>query len=99
MPNLWSSYAYARRSGQGRTQRGYGDSVVPGPIALINRVRDAGYAFLPKAHDSLVQIRGQARREMLAESRKHAASKLLGGIPRLGPIRVALLIALLQTPH
>src|ERR1700731_2622248 len=49
--------------------------------------------------DSLVQIRGQARREMLAESRKHPASKLLGGIPRLGPIRVALLIALLQTPH
>ncbi len=49
--------------------------------------------------DSLMQIRGQARREMLAESRKHAASQWLGGIPRLGPIRVALLIALLQTPH
>jgi transposase len=49
--------------------------------------------------DSLMEVRGQARREMLAESRKHPASQLLRGIPRLGPIRVALLIALLQTPH
>jgi transposase len=49
--------------------------------------------------DSLMEIRGQARREMLTESRKHPASQLLRGIPRLGPIRVALLIALVQTPH
>jgi transposase len=35
----------------------------------------------------------------LAESRKHPARKLLEQIPRLGPIRVALLIALIQTPH
>src|SRR6202040_2949026 len=49
--------------------------------------------------DSLMEVRGQARREMLAESRKHPASQLLRQIPLLGPIRVALLIALLQTPH
>jgi transposase len=49
--------------------------------------------------DSLVQLRSQARRELLTESRKHPASTLLRGIPRLGPIRVALLIGLLQTPH
>jgi transposase len=36
---------------------------------------------------------------MLAESRKHPAREFLEQIPRLGPIRVALLIALLQTPH
>jgi hypothetical protein len=35
----------------------------------------------------------------LAESRKHPARQLLEQIPRLGPIRVALLIALIQTPH
>jgi transposase len=49
--------------------------------------------------DALVQIRRQARRELLTESQKHPAHQLLRQIPLLGPIRVALLIALLQTPH
>ena len=49
--------------------------------------------------DGLVQIRRQARRELLTESQKHSAHQLLRQIPLLGPIRVALLIALLQTPH
>jgi transposase len=49
--------------------------------------------------DGLVQIRREARRELLAESQKHPATHLLRQIPRLGPIRVALLIALIQTPH
>jgi len=49
--------------------------------------------------DGLVQIRRQARRELLTESQKHPAHPLLRQIPLLGPIRVALLIALLQTPH
>jgi transposase len=35
----------------------------------------------------------------LRESKKHPAHPLLRQIPLLGPIRVALLIALLQTPH
>jgi transposase len=35
----------------------------------------------------------------LAESRKHSAWKLLGQSPSIGPIRAALLIAILQTPH
>ena len=47
----------------------------------------------------LVRIRREARRELLTESHKHPANQLLRQIPRLGPIRVALLIALLQTPH
>jgi transposase len=49
--------------------------------------------------DILVQIRRQARKELVTESRKHSVEPLLRQIPRLGPIRVALLIALLQTPH
>jgi hypothetical protein len=35
----------------------------------------------------------------LAESRKHKGRKLLCGIPCIGPIRAARLIALTQTPH
>src|SRR5215467_12566167 len=49
--------------------------------------------------DILLQIRRDARRELLRESRKHPAQELLRQIPQLGPIRVALLIALVQTPH
>jgi len=39
------------------------------------------------------------RRELLAESGKHRASKLLCQVPSIGPIRAALLIAILQTPY
>ena len=44
-------------------------------------------------------MRQGARRDLLAESRKHQAVKLLRQIPSIGPIRAALLVALLQTPH
>jgi len=49
--------------------------------------------------DLLQQLRREARRDLLLESRKHAADKLLRSIPWLGPIRAALLMACVQTPH
>jgi transposase len=49
--------------------------------------------------DSLQPLRLEARRELLRESHKHAAVQLLRQIPSIGPIRAALLVALLQTPH
>ena len=49
--------------------------------------------------DGLQPVRLQARRELLLESHKHSAVKLLRQIPSIGPIRSALLVALLQTPH
>ena len=49
--------------------------------------------------DALRPLRQQVRQELLAEARKHTAWKLLRGIPFIGPIRAALLIALIQTPH
>jgi transposase len=49
--------------------------------------------------DTLQTLRQQVRRDLLAESRKHSATKLLRQIPSIGPIRAALLIALIQTPH
>jgi transposase len=49
--------------------------------------------------DSLEPVRQEARRQLLLESRKHAAVKLLRQIPAIGPIRSALLVAILQTPH
>ena len=49
--------------------------------------------------DLLQPLRQQARRQLLIESHKHQAVKLLRQIPSIGPIRSALLMALLQTSH
>ena len=65
------------------------------PEAGVRRRAEQLYQQL----DALMKIRREARRELLTESKKHSAQKLLRQIPLLGPIRVALLIALLQTPH
>jgi transposase len=55
--------------------------------------------FYYQQFDALAALRQEARRELLGESRKHYATKLLQQIPSIGPIRAALLIALIQTPH
>lgn len=49
--------------------------------------------------DALRLLRQHVRRDLLAESGKQRAMKLLRQIPSIGPLRAALLIALLQTPH
>jgi transposase len=49
--------------------------------------------------DGLQALRRTLRSELLAESRKHKAAKLLRQIPYIGPIRAARLLALMQTPH
>lgn len=49
--------------------------------------------------DGLQVLRRRVRREFLAESRKHTATNWLRGIPTIGPIRAALLIAIIQTPY
>ncbi len=49
--------------------------------------------------DQLEPLRQQARRDLLQESRKHSATRELRQVPSIGPIRAALLLALLQSPH
>lgn len=49
--------------------------------------------------DQLRRLRQHARHDLLEESRKHTASRCLCQIPYIGPVRAALLIALMQTPH
>jgi transposase len=49
--------------------------------------------------DALAALRQEVRRQLLAESRRHPAMRLLRQIPSIGPIRAVLLIALMQTPH
>jgi transposase len=49
--------------------------------------------------DMLQGLRQQVRRELLVESRKHAITAKLRQVPYVGPIRAAVLVALVQTPH
>jgi len=69
----------------------------------LGKITEAGVRrraeFYYQQLDALSSLRQQVRRELLAESRKHKASKLLCQIPSIGPIRAALLIAIVQTPH
>jgi transposase len=69
----------------------------------LGKIQEAGVRrraeFYYQQFDALRSLRQQVRRDLLAESGKHSASKLLCQIPSIGPIRAALLIALLQTPH
>ncbi len=65
------------------------------PQAGVQRRAELLYQQL----DGLQALRREVRPELLAESRKHKAAKLLRQIPCIGPIRAARLIALMQTPH
>jgi transposase len=49
--------------------------------------------------DALRSLRQGVRRELLLESKKNRAWKRLCQIPSIGPIRAAVLLGILQTPH
>ena len=69
----------------------------------LGKIREAGVRRraeqLYQQLDMLQHLRQQTRGELLAESRKHTITVRLRQIPSLGPIRSALAVALLQTPH
>jgi transposase len=69
----------------------------------LNKIGETGVRrraeFFYQQLDALRALRQAVRRDLLTESRKHGATKLLREIPSIGPIRAALLIALMQTPH
>lgn len=68
----------------------------------LSQIPEAGVRiraeFLYQQLDGLQELYQGVRRDLLAESRKHPATKLLRQIPSIGPIRAAVLVALLQTP-
>jgi hypothetical protein len=69
----------------------------------LEKIREAGprhrAEHLYLQLDMLQHLRQQARRELLSEGRKHSITAKLRQIPALGPIRSALAVALIQTPH
>jgi transposase len=69
----------------------------------LGKIQEAGVRRRAEIYyqqlDALRPLRQEVRRELLAESEKHSATKLLRGIPSIGPIRAGLIVAFLQTPH
>jgi hypothetical protein len=65
----------------------------------LEQLREAGVRqraqLLYQQLDLLLALRREARGALLAESRRYPAQKILRSIPALGPVRVALLMALL----
>jgi transposase len=68
----------------------------------LSKITEAGVRgraeFTYQQLDGLQALRQAVRRDLLAESRKHGATRLLREIPGIGPIRAPLLVALLQAP-
>ena len=69
----------------------------------LDKIGEAGVRrraeFYYQQLDALRSLRQQVRRDLLTESARHQETKRLRQIPSIGPIRAALLVALLQTPH
>jgi transposase len=69
----------------------------------LNKIGETGVRrraeFFYQQLDALRVLHKAVRRDLLAESRKHSATKLLREIPSIGAIRAALLLALIQTPQ
>src|SRR6516225_4870613 len=70
--------------------------------AWLQPLREAGVHYraqlLYRQLDLLLPLRQEAKRAMIAESRQHGAQKILLSIPTLGPVRVAVLMVVMQTP-
>jgi transposase len=70
---------------------------------LLAKITEAGVRrraeFYYQQLDALRALRQNVRRELLEESKKHKAWKLLCQIPSIGPIRAAVMIGIVQTPH
>jgi transposase len=72
-------------------------------VAWISKLSEPGVrlraAFYYQQHDALRALRQEVRKELLAESKNHKAWKQLCQIPSIGPIRAAMIVGILQTPH
>jgi transposase len=49
--------------------------------------------------DFIIQLRERAEKDLIAEARKHPATKILKSIPGVGPQRAAVILGVTATPH
>jgi len=64
------------------------------PAAMRPAVELLGVAL-----DCLEELKGEAEAAMIAESHRHAISRVLETVPGLGPVRVAQILPIVVTPH
>jgi transposase len=69
----------------------------------LGKITEAGVRrraeFYYQQLDALRVLRQGVRKDLLVESKKHKAWKRLCEIPAIGPIRAAVLLGIMQTPH
>jgi transposase len=69
----------------------------------LGKIRDRGLRFrvqiLFQQLDSIMPMREEGKKQLLLESRKYPAVKILKRIPCLGPIRSAQIVAVVATPY
>jgi transposase len=69
----------------------------------LEQLRESGMRqraeWLYEELDWVQELRRKARHAVVEEGRKHAAVKLLRTVPFVGPLRAAVLVARVQTPH
>lgn len=89
--------------GRGIPCRGTGVYSPPSRAPWLEQLQEPGVRrraeLLYEQLDALRELRQKARAALLAESRRHAAHKILCSVPYVGPVRAALLIAWLRTPY
>lgn len=66
---------------------------------LSDRGQQQRAEWLYEELDAVQRLRRQARLAVIAESQQHEAVKYLRSIPFFGPLRAAVVIARVQTPH
>ena len=68
----------------------------------LDKIKEVGVRrraeFFYQELDALRALHRAIRRDLVQESRKHSAAKLLRESPSVGPIRASLMTALIQTP-
>jgi transposase len=71
--------------------------------SFLGQLREPGAAqraeCLYEQLDTLLELRRKAEKSMVTEARRQPSYRLLRSIPQLGPVRIARLIAIVDTPH
>jgi transposase len=68
-------------------------------IKISDEAFRARLEMLYRELDMLSALRKEARKNMVAEARRHPAYKILNQVPALGAVRIAQIIALVVSPH
>ena len=93
------NFSFKSRSNPSNAQLASVVSQLGHSVSRHGKITEAGVQRRAEHYYQQLDVLRLLRQDLLVESKKHKARKLLREIPGIGPIRAALLIALMQTPH